>query len=274
MDVTPKLQSLTNEQQAILHQEYTISEYTYMSSIFAKNGFHSNEKLVLKYVFIINNLTIMMKKRTGTTLTTRMTIKVIRVDLLLENRYKDANCNELRGGNEQLPQCEYYHSSVNMLEEYGNTRGYNVMGNDEKGGSLILILSKYVGHVQNSNNNSKYSDLKSTRNKQQESQSLEKIHDALTRNYQDLEDETCNDNYSTANINEQFERQMQLKQFATFGNQERQRGQVRQGGQGAQGKLGRQGGQSRKFASGDNRKNEKGRNNNRTIVIAYIAREY
>ena len=97
--------------------------------------------------------------------------------------------------------------------------------------------------------------MKSTRNKQQESQSLRKIKDAVNRNYQDLEDETCNDNYSTANINEQFERQMQLKQFATFGNQERQRGQGRQGRQG------RQGGQSRKFASGHNRQNEKGGNN-------------
>ena len=86
------------------------------------------------------------------------------VNLPFENRYRDLNFNESRGGNEKLPKFEYYHPYVNMLEVYGNTRGYNVVGNDEKGGSLVLVLSKYLSHAHrssnnNNNNNSKYSDM-------------------------------------------------------------------------------------------------------------------
>ena len=86
-------------------------------------------------------------------------------------------------------------------------------------------------------------------------------------------DETYNDNYSAAN--EQFGRQMQLKQF---GNQEGQVGQVGQVGQGRQGRQGRQGGQSTKFASGQhydsrhNRKNQKGGNHNSYISNRYSNR--
>ena len=69
--------------------------------------------------------------------------------------YKDPKFNETRGGNEQLPKFKFYHPFVNMLEIYGNTRGYSVLGSDEKGGSLVLVLSKYLSHA----HNSKHSDM-------------------------------------------------------------------------------------------------------------------
>ena len=82
--------------------------------------------------------------------------------------YRDPNFNEERGGNERLAKFKFYHPYVNMLEVYGNTRGYSVLGNDKKGGSLVLVLSKYLTHAHNSDNNknkskynkySKYGDM-------------------------------------------------------------------------------------------------------------------
>ena len=63
--------------------------------------------------------------------------------------YKDPHFNEKRG-NKQLPKFKFYHPYVNMLEVYGNTRGYSVAGNDKKGGSLITVLSEYLSHAYNS----------------------------------------------------------------------------------------------------------------------------
>ena len=73
--------------------------------------------------------------------------------------YIDPKFNEPSGGNEQLLKFKFYHPYVNMLEVYGNTRGYGVFANDEKGGSLVVALSKYLRHAHNSNNNSKHNNM-------------------------------------------------------------------------------------------------------------------
>ena len=66
--------------------------------------------------------------------------------------YKNPHFNEVRGGNEQLKQFKFYHPFVNMLEVFGNTRGYSVYASDERGGSLISLLSKHLTYFYNSDN--------------------------------------------------------------------------------------------------------------------------
>ena len=60
--------------------------------------------------------------------------------------YRDPSFDALRGGSEQLLQFKFYHPFVNMLQVFGNTRGYSVYSSVERGGSLVSLLSKYLTH--------------------------------------------------------------------------------------------------------------------------------